>query len=307
MSSWTRPLSTVVSVMILGCGGGEKSAPKQAGPSEEIAFVSNRDGDYEIYLLNLSSGEQRKLTDNDASDYSISWSPDGDQIAFSSNRDGNREIYVMSLSGGEPIRLTRDPADDMFPAWSPDGARIAFISDRDSKHGEIYVMDVDGTHVHRLTRNDRYDEVPAWSPDGQRLAFGALSSSRDEEPTLQVFIMDLSDSTERQLTNLPGHNSAPRWSPDGSRIAFYGNVGEDFEGADIFTIAPDGSGLSNLTRDSEPDWQPDWSADGSTLVFARGPGDPLDLWVMNSNGTDRRRIMADSGRDEQPYWRPRSR
>ena len=121
----------------------------------------------------------------------------------------------------------------------------------------------------------------------------------------EIFVMDLKTLTDRQLTSLPGHNSAPRWSPDGAAIAFYGNVGRGFAGADIFRVAPDGSDLLNLTNDPEPDWQPDWSPDGSRIVFARGPGDPLDIWVMNADGSGRRLIVGNAGRDEQPFWRPR--
>lgn len=162
----------------------------------------------------------------------------------------------------------------------------------------------DGSNIVRITDNDRYEEVPAWSPHGNRLAFGALAGDSKDDSFLQIFILDMGTGEEWQLTDLPGHNSAPRWSPDGSRIAFYGNVGEGFNGADIFVIAPDGTGLTNLTHDPEPDWQPDWSPDGSKIVFARGPSDPLDIWIMNADGSQRQLIVEEPGRDEQPYWRP---
>ncbi|MFG0260139.1 MAG: TolB family protein, partial [Phycisphaerales bacterium JB041] len=230
------------------------------------------------------------------------------RIAFGSERDGNKAIYIMTLADGTTTRLTHGDAADKSPSWSPEGTRIAFVSERDSPRGELYTMNTDGSNITRLTNNDRYEEVPSWSRDGRYLAFGALAQTEHEEDqTLQIFTLDLATLTERQLTSLPGHNSAPRFSPDGTRIAFYGTVGEDFAGTDIYTIAPDGTNLTNLTSDAEPDWQPEFSADGSRIIFCRGPGNPLDIYVMNADGSNRQRINNTPGRDEQPHWRPPTR
>jgi len=89
------------------------------GPNGQIAFSSNRDGNYEIYVMNADGSDQTRLTDNDdALDREPSWSPDGDKIAFASNRDGNYEIYVMNADDGSDVtRLTDDDADDREPDW----------------------------------------------------------------------------------------------------------------------------------------------------------------------------------------------
>lgn len=290
-------------VILVGCGSPRSEVTEPL--REQVAFVSDREGNFDVFLLDLNTDSVVNLTAHPGMDFGFSWSPDGDRIAFASDRDGNRDIYVLDVPDGEPSRLTDHDARDGSPSWSPDGTRIAFVSSRDSDAGEIYIMGVDGTGLRRVTDNDRYEEVPSWSPDGESLAFGALAPPGDgEDPTLQIFRVDLNSGNETQLTRLPGHNSAPRWSPDGSAIAFYGQVGEGFDGADIMTVEADGSGLTNLTGDAEPDWQPDWSTDGSLIVFARGPGDPLDLWIMNSDGSDRRPLVVHPGRDEQPSWRP---
>ena len=84
-----------------------------------------------------------RLTDNDASDVTPAWSPDGRRIAFASERDGNLEIYVMNADGSGVTRLTYNGANDLFPDWSPDGRRIAFHSNRDGRM-DIYVMNTAG-------------------------------------------------------------------------------------------------------------------------------------------------------------------
>ena len=137
----------------------------------QIAFSSNRDGNTEIYVMAADGKNQRRLTNNPASDYSPSWSPDGKRIAFVSRRDGHvhpmgwptSEIYVMAANGGNQRRLTNNPFADWSPSWSPDGKRIAFSSDRD-RDGDfnIYVMDADGKNQQRLTNNRHRDSAPAW-------------------------------------------------------------------------------------------------------------------------------------------------
>ena len=114
----------------------------------QIAFVSNRDGNFEIYVMGINGKNQRRLTKNRGDDWSPSWSPDGKRIVFSSGQDGNREIYVMDADGGNQLNLTNSPQGDYSPSWSPDGERIVFSSAR-----EIYVMDADGVNQQRLTQD----------------------------------------------------------------------------------------------------------------------------------------------------------
>jgi len=89
-----------------------------------IAFASDRDGNYEIYVMNPDGSGQKRLTNNSAADFAPSWSPDGKRIAFTSDRDGNGEIYLMNADGTGVRRLTNSPANDGGPSWSPDGHGI---------------------------------------------------------------------------------------------------------------------------------------------------------------------------------------
>ena len=83
----------------------------------QIAFVSDRDGNEEIYVMDTDGKNQRNLTNNRSSDDDPSWSPSGKRIAFSSKRDGNDEIYVMDTDGQNPRQLTNNPLHDYEPAW----------------------------------------------------------------------------------------------------------------------------------------------------------------------------------------------
>jgi len=131
----------------------------------KIAFVSDRDGNSEIYVMDAAGQNQTRLTENKADDESPAWSPDGKRIAFSSDRDGNWEIYVMDADGKNQTRLTENQAFDQWPVWGPDGTKITFASSRDGR-GNIYVLDADGGNQTktRLTENQATDNSPDWSP-----------------------------------------------------------------------------------------------------------------------------------------------
>ena len=143
----------------------------------QIVFISHRDGHFrkdipgipdipapEIYVMDADGGNQRRLTNNPASDYAPSWSPDGKRIAFESDRKGDLvkfDIYVMDADGGNQQKLTNHRAWDGSPSWSPDGERITFYSSREG-NAEIYVMDADGGSLQNLTNNPHSDASPAW-------------------------------------------------------------------------------------------------------------------------------------------------
>ncbi len=115
-----------------------------------IAFQTNRDGNYEIYVMNGDGSGLTNLTNNPADDWNPVWSPDGNKIVYSSNRDGNNEVYVMNADGSNQTNLTNSPANDENPDWSPDGKKIAFDTDVDGNK-EIYVMNADGSAKTNLT------------------------------------------------------------------------------------------------------------------------------------------------------------
>jgi Tol biopolymer transport system component len=125
--------------------------PAWAPDGRRIAFVSDRDGNREIYVVGADGNAPRRMTDNPAADQFPAWSPDGSKIAFGTDRDGNEEIYVMNAADGSgQTNLTNDPATDRYPAWSPDGARIAFRSSR-AHSFDIFLMNPDGSGMTRLT------------------------------------------------------------------------------------------------------------------------------------------------------------
>ena len=248
-------------------------APSWSPDGKWIAFVSDRDGQVnpihgfpapEIYVMDADGGNQRRLTDNPARDYSPSWSPDGKRIVFSSDRDNDRdhniEIYVMDADGSNPERLTNNFTEDEYPAWSPDGKRIVFSARREAHVKkefdmtyEIYVMDADGQNEQRLTDNRNNDWKPVWSPDGERIAFAA--DRKGDVVSFDIYVMDADGGNQQKLTNHRASDGSPSWSPDGERIVFNSNRDGN---AEIYVMDADGGNEQNLTNNPHNDGSPAW-------------------------------------------------
>ena len=264
-----------------------------------IVFSSNRDGNWEIYVVNPDGTNLRRLTFHDAADLEPAWSPDCRQIAFSSDRDGNREIYVMNADGSDVHRLTNNPGEDTTPAWSPDGLRIAFRTNRSGTF-KIYVMNADGTNQHRLTATPGQDGYPRWSPDGSRVVFSSTRSGNSE-----IYVVDADGTNLQRLTNDRAQDEAPAWSPDGSQIVFQSSRSGNW---DIYTmLAPasagenaDGTGVTQLTYGAAADLSPTWSPDGSQIVFVSNRDGKYWLYIMGADGADQHLLIKSNARIAKP-------
>jgi serine/threonine protein kinase len=263
--------------------------------SRRITYMSDQDGDWEVYIVDADGGGEYQLTDNDATDGWASISPDGQKIAFVSSRDGNWDLYVMDPDGSNVRRLTDDPAEDWIPMWSPDGSRIAFFSDRDGNY-EIYTMDPDGSNVVRLTDEAAQDWAPVWSPDGRRIAFMS-----DRDGNWDIYVMNSDGSGATQLTTDPGEDWSPDYSPDGGRIVFTSDRDGDHE---IYIMNADGSGIVKLTDNDASEKDPSWSPDGALISFYSDQDGDCDIYVLEIEG-GRVTNLTDNLADEwYPAWEP---
>jgi TolB protein len=219
------------------------SLPAWSPDGRRIAFVSDRDGNAEAYVVNSDGSGLRRLTRDPAFDQLGAWSPDGRKIAFvRGTRDTNGQlrgqaIYVMNADGSGLRLLARGQG----PAWSPDGRQIAFRSGRDG-NGEVYVVNADGSGLRRLTRNPDSDGGPVWSPDGRKILFVRAEWRHGNS---EIYVMNADGSGQRNLTRNAARDSSPAWSPDGRTIAFASKRGGNGE---IYVMNADGSGVRNLTR-----------------------------------------------------------
>ncbi len=259
-----------------------------------IAFVSRRDGNYEIYVMNADGSNPTRLTNNTTDDDSPMFSPDGTKIVFTSQRDGNAEIYVMNANGTNQIRLTNNSAYDTSPAFSPDGLKIAFESDR-TAFAQIYTMNAaDGTNQTRITPNSEFNQFPKFSPDGLTIVFASYRSGSGE-----IYVINVNGTGETRLTNNAVQDGNPAFSPDGTKIVF---DTERDGNSEIYTMNANGTSPTRLTTNTAFDYGATFSPDGTKVAFTSQRDGNREVYTMNVNGSSQTRLTASAGDDQQPTW-----
>jgi hypothetical protein len=155
---------------------GQDTAAQQTDPApspdgSRIAYVTDRDGNTEIYVMNADGSNPRRLTNTTAAEGSPAWTPDGTRIVYASNAvegtTGTFHIWMMNADGSSPRQLTQGTHSDFQPAVSPDGGTVAFTTDRDGNNYNVYLMGIDGSNQRQFTRALSPETNPLWLADGQ--------------------------------------------------------------------------------------------------------------------------------------------
>ena len=176
-----------------------------------------------------------------------------------------------------------------------------------SNSSPVGISNETGYEIRRLTDNLGIDESPSWSPDGRSIAF---FSKRDDNE--DIYVMDASGDNLRNLTNHIGDNNDPSWSPDGHTIAFASD--RDGTSGDIYVMDADGGNVRRLTNHTSQDGDPSWSPDGRSIAFfSLRDSDPAieginpEIYVMDADGDNVRRLTSHNAWDFAPSWSPDSR
>jgi Tol biopolymer transport system component len=339
--SWARGLVAFVGILILlllaACSPESNSAPPAvseaseqsdeasrallapASPVEKIAYISDRTGNREIWLLNVKDGSSRQLTSDPTTN--ANWpriSPDGKRILYYRAAPGDDvyidgELWLMNIDGTQQ-RVLRPRGMDGWEIqghaeWSPNGSQLVMAGGR-GINPQIYVTDSEGRNPRALTSRGGMNVDPSWSPDGRTIVFVACSSFVCFHKDLEIFTMTASGEQLRQLTSNELRDHDPYFSPDGRTIAW---IRETEPGVlvpgvlgvwNIIMMNADGTKEHPLTKDRQVNSVPQWSRDGSTIYFHRYEVKPNGAWGLYSirpDGTELRPLPLDpTGNNEFP-------
>jgi TolB protein len=187
-------------------GVGTNYMPVFSPDGRQIAFMSARDNNPEIYVINADGSNLRRLTNHPAGDSTPTWSPSGDQIAFTSDRTGSPQIYVVGANGSNVQRITFDESWADRPTWSRAPYNEIAYSGRTGAGFDIKVYDVATRQIRQITFGEGSNESPAYSPSGRHLAFTSTRYG-----STQVFTIGRNGRGLRQITRV-GNNQTPAWS-----------------------------------------------------------------------------------------------
>ncbi len=284
------------------------------GGSSQIAFVSERTGNFQIWIMNSDGSNQKQISGMTSGACQPVWSPDGAKIAFISPCNGKKEIYpgaqiyIMDSDGKNtnPLPIPLNRAGDFSPAWSPDGNTLAFVSLRSDGKPHIFLYSFSDSSFQQITDAAYGDVSPAWAPSSLQLAFVR------QFPNPQIWITDLTGKQQIQYSpSGPFYNAFPEWGIDGSTIFYsqttpdpimYYLVGLSYEDRGKnkeFRIPPIGA------EEMGPIVDLALSPDGQWFLYESWPdGMNHDIYMISIDGTNRRRLTTDKDRDFNPAWKP---
>ncbi len=260
--------------------------PALSPDGETVVFISDRDGQLDVFSIPLMGGQPVNLTQTpSAQEDTPIFSPDGSTIAFASDRDGDWSIYLMDTDGTNvrPALSGDAGTDELHPAFTPapspptrggerGGLALVFSSNRADGNWDIYTATIGSSEWTRLTTHPAADRFPTLSADGRTIAF---RSERDGNS--EIYLMDADGSNLRRVTDDPAFDGYPSITPDGSGVVFVSNrSGEQ----NAYVVNWAGAGVTALEQ--RPGWQmdtPRLSKNGQLLIYAGGPiGSTLDIY-----------------------------
>jgi Tol biopolymer transport system component len=271
------------------------------GSRGELAFVSDRSGIPQIWLMDTEGTILRRITDVQDGACQPDWSPDGERLVFVSPCPDKQDVYrgsslfIVNADGSGLIPLDTTPGGDFEPAWSPDGTQILFTTLRDGL-AHLYLYHLADNSVVSLSRPSAYDRQGSWSPDGSMIAFISTRNGAG-----QVWTMTAGGENPREFSRLGfGTVFLPDWSPDGKVIVFS-------QGKGLSALVAKQVGEVKefpISEKIRPVIDADYSPDGYWLVFESLSDTNLDLFRMTRTGTNLQRLTSEDGREFDPAWRP---
>lgn len=273
---------------ILSSGGTSLLSARSA----RIAFMSDRTGNWDIYIMDRDGSNVRNITDSPAREGIPIHAPGQDKLIFASDQDGSTlDVFSIDLDGNNISNLTQASESNELPlAWSPDGAYVIFASDRNGT-SQIFLMEPSGAEVLNLSERDAAQSFDDWLEEADQFL---LTTGSEIGPSL--LITNLDGTTHQAVTDGSYPAGGGNWSPDGQKIAYMA-IGPEGSSLDIFVSDMTGGDAVNLTQSASNDSFPRWSPDGSKIAFISDRDGNSEIYVMDADGSNQTNLTNSPGQE----------
>ena len=268
----------------------------------------------EIYTMDWDGGNPKKITNHRSISISPAWSRNGEHVAYTSfitrkigkgPRKKNADIFMYNMKSGKRWLVSYRDGINSGSEFLPNNNEL-LVTLSLKRTADIYRMSLDGKKITPITRGPgrAMNVEPAVAPNGRKIAF---SSDRSGKP--MIFTMNLDGSGIKRLTFAGHYNATPTWSPDSRKIAFAG-FDKKKRNFDIFIVNSDGTGLARLTSAKKRSGkysnneEPAFSPDGRHVMFVSDRDGNKQLYMVNIDGSNERRITFDDKHYSKPKWGP---
>jgi Tol biopolymer transport system component/tRNA A-37 threonylcarbamoyl transferase component Bud32 len=266
-------------------------------------FGQFQDGD--VWVLDISSGEENKLVENA---FNPAYSADGQRIAVDASWAGPRRVWLLDRQGHNPQQVTTDTSEEvahLAPTWSPDGKKIVFQNRAGTKF-DVRVVNLDSKQMNWITSDFFTNIRPSWSPSGRFIYFSSYRSGGINIWRAPVKDDGNLNGSLQQVTTGAGQDVEVAVSPDNKRLA-YATLRQN---ADIWRLPvspqtgrPSGTPEAVISTTRE-DSRGAWSPDGNMIAFNSDRAGDMNIWLFTLAVSSTRQLTTGQGGDFQPNWSP---
>lgn len=320
MKRTRRVVITLIITLVTLAGGAalwiyerlDSDPPKLDPVAAELVFMSDRDGDWDIYRLN-AAGELHNLTAaSDAHEYFPSFTFDGEQVSLFSTADGSVGPARVNVDGtgfetqdmlDAMLTVLAEGQTDWDPVWSPGGERFAWVKLLPGvpPYVDLFVADADGANRVPITNDAALDGMPTWSPDGTQVVY--VSEAGGE--VNNTYVVTIADGETTRLTDHATRDYAPVWSSDGRQILVVLAQGKLKEGVlALHVMNADGSNLHPLGAGEVFTGGLTYAPDGKTAAYVSNESGRWHIYLMDADGSHVRQITEGDSNNLYPVWRP---
>jgi len=262
--------------------------PVVSPDGSHIAFLSNRTGADELFIISTDGTGERQVTTTSDEKNALAWTADGKQTLFSAFVNETSHLYAINPDGTKQREIAKVPGRG--PTLSPDGTRLLYMTGTWTAT-RLMISTSDGSNAQPITDGSSIAWNNHWSPDGKRIAFTSRSDPKGE---LAIWVMNADGTGRRKLSHFPdgsGNAQWPVWSPDGRQLAVQVNRIQEHD-AHIWIIDATTGDARKLAAHAEPylDETPAWFPDGKRIAFQSNRTGKMEVWVMNADGSGARQI-----------------